>query len=166
MQNSGVNLFQEKNHLERAPAKFLIFILSMLLELQNMQDEVSELNSSVKSKSCIGSVEENGKQQIIGSASVINEKFAAVLLSILVNIFLTDADIMIFTLTWLTMIFFLPDLTIQKQLISFADSSCSIFWSHTTVENGVLSGSIIGKLGGPSQRRLSVPTTTAVLEAV
>lgn len=136
VQNSGVNLFQEKNHLERAPAKFLIFILSMLLELQNMQDEVSELNSSVKSKSCIGSVEENGKQQIIGSASVINEKFAAVLLSIL------------------------------KQLISFADSSCSIFWSHTTVENGVLSGSIIGKLGGPSQRRLSVPTTTAVLEAV
>ncbi|KAL0727652.1 hypothetical protein Bca4012_023745 [Brassica carinata] len=135
VQNSGVNLFQEKNHLERAPAKFLIFILSMLSELQNMQDGVSEFSSSVKSKSCIGSVEETDKQ-IVGSASVINEKFAAVLLSIL------------------------------KQLISFADSSCSIFWSHTTVENGVLSGSIVGKLGGPSQRRLSVPTTTAVLEAV
>ncbi|KAF2543257.1 hypothetical protein F2Q68_00029347 [Brassica cretica] len=134
VQNSGVSFFQEKNHLERAPAKLLIFILSMLLELQNMQDGVSELSSSVKSKSCIGIVEENGKQ-IVGSASVINEKFAAVLLSIL------------------------------KQLVSFADSSCSIFWSHTTVENGVLSGSIIGKLGGPSQRRLSVPTTTAVLEA-
>ncbi|CAN7109062.1 unnamed protein product [Brassica rapa subsp. narinosa] len=135
VQNSGVSFFQEKNHLERAPAKFLIFILSMLLELQNMQDGVSELSSSVKSKSCIGIVQENSKQ-IVGSASVINEKFAAVLLSIL------------------------------KQLVSFADSSCSIFWSHTTVENGVLSGSIIGKLGGPSQRRLSVPTTTAVLEAV
>ncbi|KAF3600975.1 hypothetical protein F2Q69_00033362 [Brassica cretica] len=135
VQNSGVSFFQEKNHLEGAPAKLLIFILSMLLELQNMQDGVSELSSSVKSKSCIGIVEENGKQ-IVGSASVINEKFAAVLLSIL------------------------------KQLVSFADSSCSIFWSHTTVENGVLSGSIIGKLGGPSQRRLSVPTTTAVLEAV
>ncbi|CAF2148233.1 unnamed protein product [Brassica napus] len=135
VQNSGVSFFQEKNHLERAPAKFLIFILSMLIELQNMQDGVSELSSSVKSKSCIGIVEETGKQ-IVGSASVINEKFAAVLLSIL------------------------------KQLVSFADSSCSIFWSHTTVENGVLSGSIIGKLGGPSQRRLSVPTTTAVLEAV
>ncbi|KAJ0236798.1 tRNA/rRNA methyltransferase [Hirschfeldia incana] len=135
VQNSGINLFQEKNHLERAPAKFLIFILSMLLELQSMQDGVSELSSLVKSKSCIGSVEENDKQ-IVGSASAFNEKFAAALLSIL------------------------------KQLISFADSSCSIFWSHTTVENGVLSGSIIGKLGGPSQRRLSVPTTTAVLEAV
>ncbi|KAG2238964.1 hypothetical protein Bca52824_089824 [Brassica carinata] len=135
VQNSGVNLFQEKNHLERAPAKFLIFILSMLSELQNMQDGVSEFSSLVKSKSCIGSVEETDKQ-IVGSASIINEKFAAVLLSIL------------------------------KQLISFADSSCSIFWYHTTVENGVLSGSIVGKLGGPSQRRLSVPTTTAVLEAV
>lgn len=69
-----------------------------------MQDGVSELSSSVKSKSCIGIVEENGKQ-IVGSASVINEKFAAVLLSILVNIFLTDDDIIIFSLTWLTMIF-------------------------------------------------------------
>ncbi|CAH8386786.1 unnamed protein product [Eruca vesicaria subsp. sativa] len=118
VQNTGVNLFKENNHLERAPAKLLIFILSVLSELQNMV-----------------SVEENDKQ-IVDSASVINEKFAAVLLSIL------------------------------KQLISFADSSCSIFWSRTAVENGVLSGSITGKLGGPSQRRLSVPTTTAVLEAV
>lgn len=75
MQNSGAKFFQEKNHLERAPAKFLIFILSMLLELQNMQDGISELSSSVKSKSCIGSVE-NGST---------NEKFAVVLLSILVN---------------------------------------------------------------------------------
>lgn len=66
-----------------------------------MQDGVSEFSSSVKSKSCIGSVEETDKQ-IVGSASVINEKFAAVLLSILVNIFLTDNDIIIFSLTWLT----------------------------------------------------------------
>ncbi|CAH2078761.1 unnamed protein product [Thlaspi arvense] len=135
VQNSGINVFQEKNHLERAPAKFSIFILSMLLELQNTQVGVSELSSSVKSKSCNGSVEKTGKQ-IFGSASIINEKFAAVLLSIL------------------------------KELISFADSSCSIFWSHTTVKNGALSGSVTGKLGGPSQRRLSVATTTAALEAV
>lgn len=79
MKNSGFNFFQEKNHLERAPAKFLIFILSMLLELQNMQDGIS-----VESKSCIGSVEKTGKQTV-GNASVIKEKFAVVLLSILVN---------------------------------------------------------------------------------
>lgn len=84
MQNNGAKFFQEKNHLERAPAKFLIFILSMLLELQNMQDTNSELSSSMKNKSCIGSVEKTGKQ-IVGSASCINEKFAVVLLSILVN---------------------------------------------------------------------------------
>ncbi|XP_020874905.1 uncharacterized protein LOC9306167 isoform X1 [Arabidopsis lyrata subsp. lyrata] len=135
VQNSGLSFFQEKNHLERTPAKFLIFILSMLLELQNMQDGISELSSSVKRKSCIGSNEETGKQ-IVGNASNIKKKFAVVLLSIL------------------------------KELIQFADSSCSIFWSHTTVENGALPGSVTGKLGGPSQRRLSIPTTTAVLEAV
>lgn len=56
----------------------------MLLELQNMQDETSELSSLVKTKSGISSVEENGKH-IIGSASVIREKFAVVLLSILVR---------------------------------------------------------------------------------
>ncbi|ANM67716.1 tRNA/rRNA methyltransferase (SpoU) family protein [Arabidopsis thaliana] len=135
VQNNGLSFFQEKNHLKRAPAKFLIFILSMLLELQNMQDGISELSSSVKSKSGIGSDEQTGKQ-IVVDASSIKKKFAVVLLSIL------------------------------KELIPFADSSCSIFWSHTTVENGALPGSVIGKLGGPSQRRLSVPTTTAVLEAV
>lgn len=66
-----------------------------------MQDGVSEFSSSGKNKSCIGYVEETDKQ-IVGSASVINEKFAAVLLSIMVNIFLTDNDIIIFSLTWLT----------------------------------------------------------------
>ncbi|XP_010439980.1 PREDICTED: uncharacterized protein LOC104723330 isoform X2 [Camelina sativa] len=135
VQNSGHDFFQEKNHLERGPTKFLIFILSMLLELQNMQDGISELSSSVKSKLCIASVEKTGKQ-IVDDASIIKKKFAVVLLSIL------------------------------KELIPFAESSCSIFWSHTTVENAVLSGSVIGKLGGPSQRRLSGPSTTAVLEAV
>ncbi|XP_023635654.1 uncharacterized protein LOC17880577 isoform X1 [Capsella rubella] len=135
VQKSGLSIFQEKNHLARGPTKFLIFILSMLLELQNMQDGISELSSLMKRKTCIGSVEKTGKQ-IVGDASVIKKKFAVVLLSLL------------------------------KELIPFADSSCLIFWSHTTVENGTLPGSVIGKLGGPSQRRLSGPSTTAVLEAV
>lgn len=53
-----------------------------------MQDGISELSSSVKRKSCIGSNEETGKQ-IVGNASNIKKKFAVVLLSILVcaNIF-------------------------------------------------------------------------------
>ena len=53
----------------------------------------------------------------------------------------------------------------QEDLISFAESSCSIFWSHLVMENR-LPGSVTGKLGGPSQRRLSSPMTTSVLQAV
>lgn len=76
-----------------------------------MQDETSELSSLVKTKSGISSVEENGKH-IIVSASVIHEKFAVVLLSILVRyrvptlqLFLTNNDIIFFSLTWLTIMF-------------------------------------------------------------
>ncbi|CAO2837876.1 unnamed protein product [Amaranthus hypochondriacus] len=56
-------------------------------------------------------------------------------------------------------------LVILEHLISFADSSCSIFWSHLVMENR-LPGSVTGKLGGPSQRRLSSPLTTSVLQAI
>uniref|UniRef100_A0A803L5M7 tRNA/rRNA methyltransferase SpoU type domain-containing protein n=1 Tax=Chenopodium quinoa TaxID=63459 RepID=A0A803L5M7_CHEQI len=56
-------------------------------------------------------------------------------------------------------------LVILKDLISFAESSCSIFWSHVVVD-GRLPGSVTGKLGGPSRRRLSSPMTTAVLQAI
>jgi len=48
-----------------------------------MQDGISELSSSVKSKSGIGSDEQTGKQ-IVVDASSIKKKFAVVLLSILV----------------------------------------------------------------------------------
>ncbi|XP_021765778.1 uncharacterized protein LOC110730295 isoform X2 [Chenopodium quinoa] len=56
-------------------------------------------------------------------------------------------------------------LVILKDLISFAESSSSIFWSHVVVD-GRLPGSVTGKLGGPSRRRLSSPITTAVLQAI
>lgn len=49
-----------------------------------MQDGISELSSLVKSMYSIGSVEKTGKQ-IVGDASIIKQKFAVVLLSILVN---------------------------------------------------------------------------------
>lgn len=54
----------------------------------------------------------------------------------------------------------------QEDLVQFADQSCSIFWSDFVVEDKMLPGSVKGKLGGPSQRRLSVSTTTFVLQAV
>lgn len=54
----------------------------------------------------------------------------------------------------------------QEELVSFANLSCSIFWSDVVIEDASLPSSVRGKLGGPSQRRLSYSTTTAVLQAV
>lgn len=56
-------------------------------------------------------------------------------------------------------------LTIEE-LVSFANLSCSIFWSRVVMDDPKLPNSIRGKLGGPSQRRLSSSFTTAVLKAI
>lgn len=54
----------------------------------------------------------------------------------------------------------------QKELVCFSDLSSSIFWSSIEMGETNLPSSVKGKLGGPSQRRLSLSTTTAVLQAV
>ncbi|KAG9154332.1 hypothetical protein Leryth_000767 [Lithospermum erythrorhizon] len=56
--------------------------------------------------------------------------------------------------------------SILAELVSFAKLSCSIFGSTTVTEHGALPGSIKGRLGGPSQRRLSSQTTDMVLQAI
>ncbi|KAJ4826548.1 hypothetical protein Tsubulata_039607 [Turnera subulata] len=56
-------------------------------------------------------------------------------------------------------------LSIMEELVSFANMSSSIFWSSIAHET-ILPSSVMGKLGGPSQRRLSSSTTTLVLQAV
>ena len=55
---------------------------------------------------------------------------------------------------------------LQEELVSFANMSCSIFSPSIMMEDVALPSSVRGKLGGPSQRRLSSSTTTAVLQAV
>ncbi|KAG7955622.1 hypothetical protein I3843_11G082000 [Carya illinoinensis] len=57
-------------------------------------------------------------------------------------------------------------LLILEELVSFANLSCSIYSSSTAIDDIDLPSSVRGKLGGPSQRRLSSSTTTAVLQAV
>ncbi|KAK7251820.1 hypothetical protein RIF29_35366 [Crotalaria pallida] len=57
-------------------------------------------------------------------------------------------------------------LYLLDDLVQFANHSCSIFWSGVTEENTTLPGAVKGKLGGPSQRRLSISTTTTVLLAI
>ncbi|KAF3672281.1 hypothetical protein T459_00734 [Capsicum annuum] len=56
--------------------------------------------------------------------------------------------------------------SILDALVSYAGMSCSIFWSKHMEEGGDFSGSIRGRLGGPSQRRLSSSLTSSVLQAV
>ncbi|KAG2408431.1 uncharacterized protein HKW66_Vig0032530 [Vigna angularis] len=51
-------------------------------------------------------------------------------------------------------------------LVQFAKQSCSVFWSDVFTEDTTLPGAVRGKLGGPSQRRLSISATTVVLQAI
>ncbi|KAF3448239.1 hypothetical protein FNV43_RR08952 [Rhamnella rubrinervis] len=56
-------------------------------------------------------------------------------------------------------------LLIMEELVSFANLSCSVFSLNAKMED-TLPGSVKGKLGGPSQRRLASSTTTVVLQAI
>ncbi|KAK6146391.1 hypothetical protein DH2020_020260 [Rehmannia glutinosa] len=53
-----------------------------------------------------------------------------------------------------------------EELVSFTKLSCSVFWWGVVTEDMILPGSIKGKLGGPSQRRLPSSLCTSVLEAI
>ncbi|XP_077235143.1 tRNA/rRNA methyltransferase (SpoU) family protein [Tasmannia lanceolata] len=53
-----------------------------------------------------------------------------------------------------------------EKLVSYTESSCSIFWSSPMKSDADLPCSVRGKLGGPSRRRLASPTTVAVLQAI
>ncbi|KAG6405349.1 hypothetical protein SASPL_132938 [Salvia splendens] len=57
-------------------------------------------------------------------------------------------------------------LSFLEELMSFTKLSCSVFWSSVVIEDMALPGSIRGRLGGPSQRRLPCSPCTSVLEAI
>ncbi|KAK9275857.1 hypothetical protein L1049_023130 [Liquidambar formosana] len=135
IQNHGINICQQDNQLEWVPVRFLILVLSLVQELQMMQERTADCGNKIRTKSEFGllqTVDRMGSAE----ASIIFEKF--------------------------------PDcfLFILEELVSFANLSCSIFWSSTVTEDTILPCSIRGRLGGPSQRRLSSSTTTAVLQAI
>lgn len=50
--------------------------------------------------------------------------------------------------------------------MSITKLSCSVFWSYVITDDMILPGSIKGRLGGPSQRRLPSSLRSSVLEAV
>ncbi|XP_073307956.1 uncharacterized protein [Primulina huaijiensis] len=57
-------------------------------------------------------------------------------------------------------------LLVLEELVSFTKSSCSIFWSPVVTKSKALPGSVRGRLGGQSQRRLLSSSCTSVLEAI
>ncbi|XP_073122421.1 uncharacterized protein [Henckelia pumila] len=57
-------------------------------------------------------------------------------------------------------------LLVLEELVAFTKSSCSIFWTPVVTENKALPGSVTGRLGGQSQRRLLRSSCTSVLEAI
>ncbi|KAI7987820.1 putative methyltransferase TARBP1 [Camellia lanceoleosa] len=134
IQTHGIDICKQNSHLECIPVKFLILALSLIKELQIMQERewltlVREVEAA--EVALLEIVDHLSSTEI----SVIIEKFSKLFLSIL------------------------------EGLVAFATSSCSIFLS-SMLEDTDLPRSLRGKLGGPSQRRLSPSATTAVLQAI
>ncbi|KAI8530133.1 hypothetical protein RHMOL_Rhmol11G0032100 [Rhododendron molle] len=130
----GNDVCKQEIQLECVPVKYLILLLSLIQELQIMQQRVAETRKKGRTKLELDLLY---KGELFSSAEirVIVEKFVQLCLSIL------------------------------EGLVSFATSSSSIFWSGV-LEVTNLPCSIKGKLGGPSDRRLPLSATTAVLQAI
>ncbi|GLT91144.1 hypothetical protein SLE2022_090460 [Rubroshorea leprosula] len=129
IQNYGLNICKQKNDMEWLPVKFNILILSLVQEIQVIQQCSTKCSNRVD-------LLEAMEQSSIAEISAIYKLFADHFLFIL------------------------------DEMVSFANLSCSIFWSNSAMENTVLPSSVRGRLGGPSQRRLSNSMTTAVLQTV
>lgn len=135
IQMYGTKIFRAINNVEWVTMKFLIFTLSLVQELQIMQERTADCSVKVRTKSEFGFAE-SINQLSSSEASIATEKF--------VNVFVY----------------------ILEELVTYANLSCSIFWSGVATEDGNLPCSIKGKLGGPSQRRLPLSTSTSVLQAI
>ncbi|KAK4844740.1 hypothetical protein QYF36_023863 [Acer negundo] len=135
IQNHGVNISKQNNQKEWVPVKFLILTLSLVLEIENIQERSAEFGIPVRTKSEMDSLDR--VHQLTHADAFINYEELAKLFTF-----------------------------ILEELVSFGNMSCSIFWSSVVTEDASLPGSIRGKLGGPSQRRLSSSTTTTVLQAI
>ncbi|XP_062073868.1 uncharacterized protein LOC133778060 isoform X2 [Humulus lupulus] len=134
IQNHGTTVCSQNENLEYLPIKFLILILSLVLELQIMQDRTTVFGIKFRTRAEFSSRETIKKLGYAESAALY-KKFTNVFHSIM------------------------------EELVSYATLSSSIFSSSIKMESNIPS-SVKGKLGGPSQRRLSSSTTTLVLQAI
>ncbi|XP_044477036.1 uncharacterized protein LOC123204445 isoform X2 [Mangifera indica] len=135
IQDIGINICKQNNWKEWKPVKFLILTLSLVSEIQIMQERSDECGIRFRTKSELDSLK-MVDQYTYPEASFSYEKLA--------NLF--------------------PH--VLEELVSFANLSFSIFWSSVMIDDTSLPRSVSGKLGGPSQRRLSSSTTTAALQAI
>lgn len=162
MQDHGDNVCDVSNNLEWVPVKFLVLLLSFIHELQVLQGRAVDCLKTGSSKTSLESSDKVGQYSMMKN-SIIFVEFSKLFFSILVSY--QDSSLL-FQL-WL----FESSLKswtacLQDALVSYAGTSCSIFWSKHMEECGDFSGSIRGRLGGPSQRRLSSSMTSSVLQAV
>ncbi|CAH9086609.1 unnamed protein product [Cuscuta europaea] len=134
IQEHGVDICKEKTLLEWIPVKFLILILSLIYELQIIQDRV-QFCTSIRLKA---GVDSHAKEDdiLLTKDSRVFERFTKSFCALL------------------------------DSLVLFARLSCDIFYSKNVIEDRVLSGSIKGRLGGPSQRRMGSSITSSVLTAI
>ncbi|KAK3428925.1 hypothetical protein EUGRSUZ_E00353 [Eucalyptus grandis] len=131
----GIDIRNPSNNSNWLALKYLILLLSLVLELQELQGKTAEFSSNFGVKSTPVPLDTAGP---LNNRQTLEEykKFLCFFLSIL------------------------------EDLVAYAKVSCSIFWSSCEVADKDLPGSVRGKLGGPSQRRLSSSITTAVLQAI
>ncbi|XP_048131853.1 uncharacterized protein LOC115743146 isoform X2 [Rhodamnia argentea] len=131
----GIDICNQSNNSNWLALKYLILLLSLILELQELQGKTAEVNSNFGIKSTPFPLD---TVDPLNNRNTLEEyrKFLCFFLSIL------------------------------EDLVAYAKMSCSIFWSSCEVADVDLPGSVRGKLGGPSQRRLSSSITTAVLQAI
>ncbi|XP_038906254.1 uncharacterized protein LOC120092116 isoform X2 [Benincasa hispida] len=132
--NHGVNICKQKSDLEGIRVKFLILIMTLVQELQLVQQKIGHCNYKCDSDEL--TVSQPSDNWSYAGSTIFSQKIANLL----------------------------P--LLQVELVSFATVSCSIFWSNVKSDETVLPGSVKGKLGGPSQRRLPSSVATLVLLAV
>lgn len=146
--------------------KFLILILSLVQELQLVQEKATDHNYKCETKDEYTLCQPSDDLNYAVPTTFI-KKFANLFSSLLV---------LEINFTYLKGIPFMEEkllissrmvfVGLQEELVSFATASCSIFWSNVKSDETGLPSSVKGKLGGPSQRRLPSYTATLVLLAV
>ncbi|KAL2962449.1 hypothetical protein AAZX31_17G143900 [Glycine max] len=133
IQDNDTNILKQNHDRRFVVVKFLILVLSLVLELHRAKERAVEYDNKARTNI------ENTFPGVVDDLCFIDD----------ISEKLSDEF-----------------LCLLDDLVQFAKQSCSVFWSGVVTEDTALPGAVKGKLGGPSQRRLSVSATTTVLQAM